>query len=99
VALSAGSGLELLARIRAQSLPTRPLVLTDRDEAPYVSAAFRLGAQGYSLKSVPPGAVEAAIRAVLSGETYLTDRLPRSLIDPPAGGAAEARARARAATR
>ena len=113
VALSPGSGLELLARVRAQSLPTRTLVLTDEDEGPYVSAAFRLGAQGYSLKSVPPGAVEAAVRAVLSGERYLTDRLPRSLIDPPAGDAAEALvaecrseeaprppgARARAATR
>jgi len=103
VTLSPGSGLELLARVRAQSLPTRTLVLTDEDEGPYVSAAFRLGAQGYSLKSVPPRAVEAAVRAVLSGERYLTDRLPRSLIDPPTGDAAEApnpsRARTRAATR
>lgn len=90
LSLSSGNGLELLAHVQEQSLPTRPLVLTDEDEAPYVSAAFQLGARGYSLKSVPPGAVEAAIRTVLSGETYLTDRLPRTLIEQPPGDAVEA---------
>lgn len=80
------SGLEMLRRARKQHLigpgsSTDVLVLTTEGEEPWVSGAFRLGVAGYVLKSDPVGEVEAAIRAILRDERFLTGSLPPFLME------------------
>lgn len=80
------SGLEMLRRARKQHLigpgsSTDVLVLTTEEEEPWVSGTFRLGVAGYVLKSDPVGEVEAAIRAILRDERFLTGSLPPFLME------------------
>jgi DNA-binding NarL/FixJ family response regulator len=81
--LSSGTGLEVLRQIRTHDLVTVPLVLTYRRDRSCVAASFRLGAQGFVLKSDPPVVIETAIRDVLAGRKHLSDPLPETLIEPP----------------
>ena len=50
------------------------LVVSGHDEALYADAAIRAGARGFVMKD-DPDEIIAAIRVVLSGETYRSDRL------------------------
>lgn len=84
--LSSGNGLEILRQVRTHDLVTVPLVLSYRKDHPCVSASFRLGAQGFVLKSDPPDAIETAIRDVLAGRKHLSDPLPRMLVEQAASG-------------
>lgn len=79
---SSGTGLEVLKQIRTRDLVTVPLILTYLRDHPCVKASFRLGAEGFVLKSDPPGAIEMAIRDVLAGRKHLSDSLPETLIEP-----------------
>jgi DNA-binding NarL/FixJ family response regulator len=81
--LSSGNGLQVLAQIQENNLATVPLVLTHREHYPCVAAAFQLGAQGVTLKSDPPGAIEGAMRDVLAGRKHLSEDLPRKLKEGP----------------
>jgi DNA-binding NarL/FixJ family response regulator len=58
-------GVEACAAIRARTPDVRVLMLTVSEDAVDVRAALRVGASGYLLKDMPPGALVAA---VLSGE-------------------------------
>lgn len=64
-----GSGLELLADLRAAGW-TRLVVLSAADDAYSVRAAFKAGAQGYLLKSASPTTVAEGVTRVLDGAMY-----------------------------
>src|SRR6476469_8630761 len=69
VGLPDGSGLDLLADLRAAGWP-RLVVLSAADDPYSVRAAFVAGAQGYLLKSASPLVVADGVRRVLDGGVY-----------------------------
>lgn len=75
-----GGGLEVARRVREMELPSRIVVLTMYAEDRYVMEAVRLGASGYVLKRSADKELLDAIRAVASGEAYLTPTAVRLLL-------------------
>ncbi|HVA60451.1 MAG TPA: response regulator transcription factor [Mycobacteriales bacterium] len=69
VGLPDGSGLDLLADLRANGW-ARLVVLSAADDPYSVRAAFVAGAQGYLLKSASPLVVADGVRRVLDGGVY-----------------------------
>jgi DNA-binding NarL/FixJ family response regulator len=69
VGLPDGSGLDLLAELRAAGW-NRLVVLSAADDPYSVRAAFVAGAQGYLLKSASPLVVTDGVRRVLDGGVY-----------------------------
>jgi DNA-binding NarL/FixJ family response regulator len=70
-------GFEAMRRLLEISRATKVIVLTIHDESDYVAEALRVGASGYLLKSCAVSELVTAIRAVLSGHSYLTPALGR----------------------
>jgi DNA-binding NarL/FixJ family response regulator len=79
VSLQSGDGLELVRQIRAR-WPIPVLVLSIHDESLYAERALRAGASGYVMKLEATTAVTGALRRVLAGETWLSDRLSGRLV-------------------
>ncbi len=75
VALKNSSGLDLVKEFRTQH-PTLPiLLLSMHEESVYAERALRAGARGYIMKREAPEQLVHAVRAVLRGEIYLSDRM------------------------
>ncbi len=92
LSLKASSGLELIKQIRAQSLKTKLLVFTMRDEGIYAERALRAGADGYVTKEDGTEKAVAAIRTLMEGKRYLSDRLAERMMDRLAGDGTEGEA-------
>jgi DNA-binding NarL/FixJ family response regulator len=75
ITLKGSSGLELVKSIRALSFAIPVLVLSMHDESLYAERALRAGASGYITKHQATEEVLAAIRRVLSGEIYLSEKM------------------------
>ena len=71
IALPGRSGIELIGSLREAGLGVKMLVLTAHDSEEYIRAALDAGAHGYVLKDASRADLLQAIRAVLSGQTYL----------------------------
>lgn len=75
VALPGLGGLEVLRRVKRSAPRVRVIVLTMHADDGYVATALRAGANGYVLKSSPPGELIHAVRAVMRDERYLAPPL------------------------
>jgi DNA-binding NarL/FixJ family response regulator len=75
------SGLEVARRATAASPRTRVLILSMHADATYVTQALRAGASGYLLKGASVEELPLALKAVMRGETYLTPKVSRSIVD------------------
>jgi len=75
-----GDGLELIKTLRAQHEGLRILVLSQHEESLYAERALRAGAQGYIMKQREPAEVLAALRAILTGELYVSPRIAAMLL-------------------
>ena len=75
ISLPGLSGLELIKELTRlyRNLPT--LVLSMHDELVHGERALRAGAQGYQVNQEAPENVIKAIRKVLAGDRYLSDRM------------------------
>jgi DNA-binding NarL/FixJ family response regulator len=80
ISLNGPDGLELLKtlRVRYPSLPA--LVLSMHDESVYAERALRAGANGYIMKQEAADKVITAIRHILGGDVYLSDRLTKQML-------------------
>lgn len=74
------SGLNLIKDIRVRQSGLPILVLSMHDEKFYAERALRAGAQGYIMKQEPALRLLTAIRKVLSGEVYVSDRMAARLL-------------------
>jgi DNA-binding NarL/FixJ family response regulator len=74
------SGLEALARINETLPEVRVIVLSMHSSEEHVLRALRLGAVGYMLKDVAPEELGLAIRAVMSGENWLSAAVSKKVI-------------------
>jgi DNA-binding NarL/FixJ family response regulator len=71
IALPGRSGIELIGCLRQVQPGVKILVLTAHNSEEYIRAALNAGADGYVLKDACRAELLQAIRAVLSGQTYL----------------------------
>lgn len=75
VSLPGMSGLDLLDVVSERWPGVRCLVLSGHGQPEHVDRALRAGARAYVLKG-NPYELREAVRAVMDGEVYLSDRLP-----------------------
>jgi len=74
ISLNGTDGIELTKEIKARYPNLPVLVLSVFDECLYAERALRAGASGYLMKSESAVNLVTAIRRVLGGEIYLSDR-------------------------
>ena len=87
ISLNGPDGLELLKSIRA-SAPNLPvLILSMHDEAIYAERALRARANGYIMKQEATDKVLVALRRILNGDVYLSDRMSNKMLQQFIGGA------------
>jgi len=74
-------GVETARRLLAGADPPRVVMLTTFDSDDLLVAALRAGACGYLVKDAGPAELLTAIRAAAAGESPVSPRLVRRLID------------------
>jgi DNA-binding NarL/FixJ family response regulator len=74
------NGLDATARLGAISPHTRTIILSMNANEEYVLQSLRCGAAGYLLKNISPSELQQAIRAVASGEMYLSPAISKHVI-------------------
>lgn len=90
ISLNGPDGLDLLKNIR-NSYPNLPvLILSMHDEATYAERALRARANGYIMKQEATEKVLVAVRRILNGEVYLSDRIANKMLRQYIGGASTA---------
>lgn len=75
ISLNAASGLDLVKDLCIQHPSVAPLVLSMHEEELYAERAMRAGARGYVRKRETSRSILAAIRRVLEGGIYVSQRL------------------------
>jgi len=87
ISLAGADGLDLLKNIRTFYGPLPVLILSMHDEATYAERALRAGANGYIMKQQATEEVLVAMRRILSGGVYLSDRMSNNMLQQYVGGA------------
>lgn len=85
------NGIEVAYRVSKEFPQVRVIILSMHANQEYVWHAVRAGVAGYLLKNAMPAELQLAIKAAMSGETYLTPSVSRQILD-------DYRSRAAAAT-
>ena len=80
ITLKGSSGLELIKSVKALSIGIPVLVLSMHEEALYAERALRAGATGYITKHQAADQIIQAIRRVLAGDVYLSERMTTSFL-------------------
>ncbi|HUA68159.1 MAG TPA: response regulator transcription factor [Candidatus Saccharimonadales bacterium] len=92
ISLPDKNGLELIKDIRALK-PTLPiLVVSMHDEALYAERVLRAGGRGYIMKQEGGKKLLGAIRQVLSGQIYVSDKISAGILETFSGRPIEAAA-------
>lgn len=91
LALGEGSGIELIkdVKVRYPNLPT--LVLSMHDEALYGERSLQAGAKGYVMKQEETDVLLQAIRHVLRGQVYLSQKVKDSIVNRLGGNVPESK--------
>src|SRR3984957_7298337 len=80
ISLNGPDGLDLLKNNRARHPSLPVLILSMLDESLYAERALRDGASGYIMKQEATERVLVAIRRILSGEIYVSDRMANRML-------------------
>jgi DNA-binding NarL/FixJ family response regulator len=91
ISLSGPDGLDVLKEIRLKSGSLPVLILSMHDESNYAERALRAGANGYIMKQEATERVLVAIRRILHGDVYLSERLTSAMLQQFAHGAPAAK--------
>jgi DNA-binding NarL/FixJ family response regulator len=81
ISLDDRSGIELIKDLRARDPNLPVLALSMHDEALYAERALRAGAKGYIMKQEATEKVMGAIRKVLEGQIYVSERMASRLLN------------------
>ncbi len=73
------NGFEVLSRLLQINSDVKVILLTVHDEIEFYNEAMRLGAMAYILKECAIEDIVLAIRSVISGQTYSSNRLTHHL--------------------
>jgi DNA-binding NarL/FixJ family response regulator len=85
ITLKEKNGMELIKDIKVQYPNLPVLALSMHDETLYAERAIRAGARGYIMKQQATEKVVAAIRKVLRGEVYISERMVAKVMGKLAG--------------
>ena len=86
ISLSGPDGLDLLKNIRALDPNLPVLILSMFDESLYAERSLNAGASGYIMKQEATERVLVAIRRILGGEIYVSDRMASRMLHRFVGG-------------
>jgi DNA-binding NarL/FixJ family response regulator len=86
ISLNGPDGIEILKKIRTTDPDLPVLVLSMHDEAIYAERALRARANGYIMKQEATEKVLVAVRRILSGEVYLSERMSNKMLQQYIGG-------------
>ena len=81
LSLRDSDGLELIKEIRAKHGQLPVLVLSMHDETIYAERLLSAGANGYIMKQAAGDQLVVALRRVLAGGVYVSDRIGASMIE------------------
>ena len=86
ISLQGSNGIELVKNLKARypELPT--MVLSMHDESLYAERALRAGSLGYIMKEEAIEQVLVAIRKVLQGEIFLSEKMKSKMLQQMASG-------------
>ena len=85
ITLPGRSGIELIKDVRALHPEMPILVLTLHDESLYADRALRAGARGYLMKDSGAAKLLDAIRQLLAGQVYVSQRLATRMFEAFSG--------------
>ncbi|MFY9937186.1 MAG: response regulator transcription factor [Silvibacterium sp.] len=80
ISLNGPDGLDLLKNLRTLYPDLPVLILSMHDESIYAERALRARANGYIMKQEAAEKVLVAVRRILSGDIYLSDRMANKLL-------------------
>lgn len=75
ISLTGVSGIELLQMLRQRGYEIPVLVMSMHDEALYAERALRAGARGYIMKQEATEKILTALRQILKGDIYVSDKM------------------------
>jgi DNA-binding NarL/FixJ family response regulator len=87
ISLDGPDGLELLKTIRLKEPILPVLILSMHEESTYAERSLRAGANGYIMKQEATERVLVAIRRILEGNVYLSERLTNKMLEQFVHGA------------
>ncbi len=80
ITLKTTSGIELMKNVKAL-LPDLPvLIMSMHDESLYAERALRAGAKGYVMKHEASDRILVAIRSVIAGDLYLSEKMKEKML-------------------
>ena len=79
ISLHAASGLDLIKDVRLRNPSVAAIVLSMHEEELYAERAMRAGARGYVRKRETSKNILAAIRRVLEGGIYVSEKLSNAM--------------------
>jgi DNA-binding NarL/FixJ family response regulator len=80
ITLKGPSGIDLIKHLRALSVKAPILVLSMHEESIYAERVLRAGANGYITKHQPAQEIVAAVRKILAGDIYLSEKMTAGLL-------------------
>lgn len=92
ITLPGRNGLELIKDIKAQIPEQIILVISMHDESLYAERSLKAGAKGYIMKDADRGSFIDAIRRVLEGAFYVSDKMSAEIFASFAGKSQGAKA-------
>lgn len=81
IGLKTTSGIELTKDLKSLAPQVPVLVVSMHDENLYAERAMRAGATGYLMKQEASDRIVVAIRRVLAGEVYISDRVKDRMLN------------------
>jgi DNA-binding NarL/FixJ family response regulator len=85
LSLHGPDGLELVKNLGTHHIPVPVVILSMHDESLYAERALRAGARAYLMKQEAAEQVLVALRRVLAGDIYVSDRIASRLLGQIAG--------------
>jgi DNA-binding NarL/FixJ family response regulator len=85
ISMKGPDGLELTKSIRSLDADIPILIVSMHDESLYAERVLRAGANGYIMKEEVSQNVVQAMRKVLSGDIYISDRMRQKILRGVAG--------------
>ena len=89
------NGLDACRRVKTSCPGLKTIILTMHAEQHFVDEAFRVGVEGYLLKSSVADELLFAVREVLKGSAYVSPGVTRGLVSQAMGAMTEAQRRLR----
>jgi len=89
ISLPGVDGIELIKTMKLKYRDLPALVVSMHDETLYAERALRAGARGYIMKQEAVDKVLVAIRKVLKGEIFVSDRITTKMVETLISGDAK----------